>query len=106
MRGSGDRDANRAIVRIDELDPVRLLQVDDIRAAVTEDHAGLVNPVAKDIVDIDFIALHEIDQIDLRSLRDAAAIEFPSFVAVVHLDDIAFGEVLLALLVRRDSRNR
>ena len=95
------RDADRAIVAINHFDPVCLLQVHDVRSAVPQDHARLVAAVAQNVVEILLNLFLEVGDVGPRRFAHAAAVQIPTLVAVVNLDDILLRKIFLALLERR-----
>src|ERR1700728_262107 len=95
------RNSDRAIVAVDQLDPLCLHQIHHIGAAVTKDDVFFVNAVAENVVDVFLYVFLVIGEIGLRRVADAAAIQVPAFVAVEDGNNIVLRKVLLALFVRR-----
>ncbi len=101
MSGTSEGDPNRAILVVDNLDPVRFLEVDHIGASVAEDHVRLVDAMTQDIVDVDLDVFLEPGHVARCGFRDAPAIENPAFVAVENVDEVALRHVFLAIFEGR-----
>src|SRR5271168_598227 len=94
---AGDGDAEGAIVAIHQLNPIGFLVVHHVQAAVTENHPRFVDATAENIVYV-FLGVFLIGgEVGDGRFGDAAAIEFPPFVAVEDRDDVALGKIFGAI---------
>src|ERR1700683_4427160 len=91
VRGACDGDAERAIVAIDQLDPVGFLVVHHVQTGVTENHPLLMDAMAEYIVDVLLGVFLKRGEICDGGFRDAAAVRLPAFIAVVNRDDLPLG---------------
>src|SRR2546426_2607377 len=89
MRRTTDGKAKGPMVRVHKFDPVDGLEVHDIAAGVTEDHAVLLEPQAQKIVGILFHLLLKIGDGAGGLFGNAASVQGPALVAGEELDDDA-----------------
>ena len=101
MGGARDGDAEGAVVAINQFDPIGFLVIDYVQTAVAKNHAGFVNAVAKNIVDVLLGVFLKSSDVRDSGFGNSAAIEAPAFVAIVDVNDVALGEIFDAVFVGR-----
>src|SRR5271170_4537504 len=96
-----DGDADGAIVAVHHFDPIGFLVVHDVQATVTENHPGLVDAMAENIVYVLLDVFLKGGEIGNGGFGDAATIQSPALVAVEYIDDVALGKILRTVFERR-----
>src|ERR1700723_3568052 len=99
MRGLRKSNANRAIVAVHDLDPVRFLQVHHVGSEITQNRSLFLPAIAQHIIDVDFQFFLKVGNGNLIRITDAAAIQHPSFVAALYLNNVSFRQVFAAVFV-------